>query len=189
MPFRPLASSRSVRWRPQTGEGLEHLTIEPAEGGYRVRSVVVGSSEGRDFGAFYSAVIDSGWRVLSFRIEPSDGGRLALSSPEPGRWVDEDGFDRPDLTGCVDIDLSATPFTNTLPIRRLGLTRADGEVTLPVLYVPFGDLAPKPAVQFYRALEDGRRYRFENGDRSFATDLPLDEDGLVLDYPNLFKRL
>jgi uncharacterized protein len=189
MLFRPLASPCSARWRPVEGEGLEHLTIRPSDGGCLVRSAVVGSFEGRAYGAFYSAVIDSGWRTLSFRVQACDGRRLALSSPEPGRWTDEEGFAREDLNGCIDIDLSATPFTNTLPIRRLGLSRADGEVALTMLYVPFDTLDPFPDIQFYRAIEDGRLYRFENDDRSFAADLPLDEDGLVLDYPTLFNRL
>lgn len=189
MLFRPLVSPRSVRWRPAEGEGLEHLTIQPSEGGYRVRSAVVGAFEGHTYGVSYSAVIDAGWRVLSFRIEASDGRRLALSSPEPGRWFDEDGFARGDLDGCIDIDLSATPFSNTLPIRRLGLTTAEGEVALTMLYVPFDTFEPYPDTQFYRAIEDARLYRFLNDDRSFAADLPLDEDGLVLDYPHLFKRL
>lgn len=189
MLFRPLASPRSVRWRAVDGEGLEHLTIEPSEGGYRVRSSVVGSRDGRDYDAFYSMMIDAGWRVLSVRIETSEGRRLALASPEPGRWIDEDSFARDDLAGCIDIDLSATPFTNTLPIGRLGLREADGEVALSMLYVPFDTLEPVPDVQFYRAIEDGRLYRFGNDDRSFAADLPLDENGFVIDYPSLFKRL
>ena len=67
MLFRPLASPRSVRWRAVDGEGVEHLTIEPSEGGYRVRSSVVGSQDGRDYGAFYSMVIDGTFvRVVSW---------------------------------------------------------------------------------------------------------------------------
>ena len=189
MLFRPLASSRSIRWRPADGEGLEHLSIVPAKGGIKVRSVVAGALHGRTYGASYDIQLDAGWRVRSFRGETVNGNRLALRSPEPGRWIDEDGAPRPDLDECLDIDLSATPFSNTLPIRRLALRRADGEVRLTMLYVPFDTLEPVPDVQFYRAIEDRRLYRFENDDRSFAADLPLDEDGIVEDYPRLFKRL
>ena len=42
------------------------------------------------------------------------------------------------------------------------------------------------------ATPTGGRYRFESlteGAVSFTAELPLDGDGLVLDYPNLFRRV
>ena len=36
-----------------------------------------------------------------------------------GHWADGSGAELPDLAGCVDVDIAVTPFTNTLPIRRL----------------------------------------------------------------------
>jgi len=32
-----------------------------------------------------------------------------------------DGRLVPELEGCMDVDISVTPFTNTLPIQKLGL--------------------------------------------------------------------
>ncbi len=54
-----------------------------------------------------------------------------------GHWRKADGTALPQFDGCVDIDLAGTPFTNTLPIRRLGLTRQSGTARLNMLYVPF----------------------------------------------------
>ena len=43
--------------------------------------------------------------------------------------------------------------------------------------------------QAYTRLGD-RLYLFENLDGSgFRAELPVDEDGIVLDYPNLFRRV
>ena len=39
--FRPL-SLKTVRWRPLQGEGLEHLTVRPVDGGIRAESVIIG---------------------------------------------------------------------------------------------------------------------------------------------------
>ena len=36
--------------------------------------------------------------------------------------------------------------------------------------------------------DGGGLYRFESLDGGFTADLPVDPDGLVLDYPGLFKR-
>lgn len=38
-------------------------------------------------------------------------------------------------------------------------------------------------------IEQDRIYRYEATDRSFAADLVVDEDGLVVDYPGLFGRV
>jgi uncharacterized protein len=50
-------------------------------------------------------------------------------------------------------------------------------------------LTVKLQPQAYTRLAE-RLYRFENLDGSgFTADLPLDQDGLVLDYPGLFRRV
>ena len=43
-----------------------------------------------------------------------------LADGEDG-WTTRGGAAMPELEGCVDVDISATPVTNILPIRRLGL--------------------------------------------------------------------
>ena len=45
---------------------------------------------------------------------------LSLTGDGAGRWQ-IDGRDAPDLDGCLDLDIQVTPFTNSLPIRRLDL--------------------------------------------------------------------
>jgi hypothetical protein len=58
-----------------------------------------------------------------------------------------------------------------------------------MVYIPFSTFAPTIDEQRYRCLEAGRLYRYEAVDRSFAADLTVDEDGLVVDYPGLFHRV
>ena len=51
------------------------------------------------------------------------------------------------------------------------------------------DLTVHPQSQSYTRLAD-RLYLFENFDGSgFRAELPVDEDGIVLDYPDLFRRV
>lgn len=186
--FRPLPL-KTVRWRPLEGEGLEHLTIGPSEAGIRASSVLVGERGGRPYGVRYTIDCNAAWTVMSFNIDTTDGQRLSLASNGKGHWRDAEGTHLSAFDGCIDIDLAGTPFTNTLPIRRLGLKPADGTAKLTMLYVPFDTFEPFPDGQNYTYLEEGRLYRYEAEDRSFAADLPVDEDGLVMDYPTLFKRL
>jgi uncharacterized protein len=186
--FRPLAL-RTVRWRPLEGQGLEHLTLRPVADGIVADGVVIGERGGTPYGARYHVECDPGWRVRNFRVETTSGKRLSLRSDGEGRWQGEDGALLPDFDGCIDIDLAASPFTNTLPIRRLNLTPSAGTAELQMLYVPFDTLEPVRDGQHYTCLEEDRLYRYAAEDRSFAADLPVDEDGLVTDYPALFERL
>lgn len=190
--FRAL-SPKTVRWRPLEGEGLEHLTIGPAVGDegptIHAESVVIGERGGSAYGIRYCIDCDTTWHVLSFSIETTSGKRLALSSDGKGHWRTEAGTALPVFDGCIDIDLAGTPFTNTLPIRRLGLTPQSGTAKLMMLYVPFDTFEPFPDGQRYTCLIEGRLYRYEAEDRSFSASLPVDEDGLVTDYPTLFERL
>jgi hypothetical protein len=51
------------------------------------------------------------------------------------------------------------------------------------------DLTLHPQPQAYTRLAD-RRYLFENLDGSgFTAQLAVDDDGIVLDYPSLFRRV
>ena len=49
-----------------------------------------------------------------------------------------------------------------------------------------------PVRQRYTCLEarpDGGLYRYEGFSTGFVADLPVDADGLVLDYPGVFRRV
>jgi hypothetical protein len=186
--FRAL-DTRSVRWRPAQGGGLEHLTIRSVNGAIVARSVVIGARGGAPYGVSYTIVCDSDWRVRVLDLKTTDDRRLHLSSDGSGHWSDHDGQSLPVFDGCIDIDLAGTPFTNTLPIRRLDLDTDRGDVKLSMVYVPFDTFSPKIDGQCYRCLQSGRLFRYQALDRSFATDLSVDDDGLVIDYPTLFERV
>jgi hypothetical protein len=58
---------------------------------------------------------------------------------------------------AVDVDISITPFTNTLPIGRLKLHTGESQEILAV-YICMPDLAISTDRQRYTCLEAGRRY-------------------------------
>jgi hypothetical protein len=179
---------RSVRWRAASGIGLEHLTLTLDEQGARARSVVVGARSGRSYGAFYELVCGTDWHVLRLDLETTDGRVVALRSNGQGRWTDGSGTPLAEFDGCLDLDLAGTPFTNTLPIRRRDWVE-NAPVELAVLYIPFDNFEPVLDRQRYICLKAKRLFRYEAADRSFVADLPIDEDGLVIDYPQLFERV
>ncbi|MEA3167022.1 MAG: uncharacterized protein QOJ26_1906, partial [Thermoplasmata archaeon] len=55
-------------------------------------------------------------------------------------------------------------------------------------YVDLPSLAVKPDLQRYTRLSE-RRYLFESPASGFARDIDVDDDGLVVTYPGLFRRV
>jgi hypothetical protein len=188
MSFRML-DARTVRWRPAQGGGLEHLTVRLENGTIVARSTVIGARGGTPYGVSYTIVCDAGWGVRSLALATTDDRRLHLSSDGIGHWSDQDGRRLPQFDGCMDVDLAGTPFTNTLPIRRLDLGVGREPVSMFMVYVPFDTFAPMIDGQSYRCLQPGRLYRYQALDCSFSADLSVDGDGLVIDYPTLFERV
>jgi hypothetical protein len=89
---------------------------------------------------------------------------------------------------CLDIDIWPTPFTNSFPIRREPMAVGERrQFRMAWIFAP--DLTVHPQSQAYTRLAD-RLYLFENLDGSgFRAELAVDEDGIVLDYPELFRRV
>ena len=97
------------------------------------------------------------------------------------------------VTGCIDVDIGVTPVTNMLPIGRLAL--AEGEArAIRAAYVPLpsqienGRLLPRPADQRYTCLVPNERYHYEGLFRSFAAELVIDDRGIIVTYPDTFRR-
>jgi hypothetical protein len=182
--------SRTVvaRWKDWSGEGLEHLVLQERNDGVSAESLVLTPPEDTAVAAWYRIVCDPGWRVRRLEVSLLDEPRrIELSSDGAGRWTDTVGTPRPDLAGAIDVDLTATPFTNTLPIRRLHLAAGQAE-TIRVVYVRFPELEVTISRQRYTCLEPRRRYRYESVDSDFTREIEVDEDGLVVTYPGLFRR-
>jgi hypothetical protein len=144
--------------------------------------------------------VDGGaWsRSLTLRRDASSGAWSADTSaagtgPErPPGLVDDAYF----LADALDCDLGLCPFTNTMPIlrHRLHTTDPAPRQELLMAFVDVPSLAVLPSRQGYSQVAgpsaDGISVvRFESLDSTFRSDLTVDPDGLVLDYPQLANRL
>jgi hypothetical protein len=116
---------------------------------------------------------------------------IRLESDGLGNWANEWGHSAPELKGCFDVDITATPFTNTLPIRRLRLAPGQS-AEIKVVYITIPEMQVRVEPQEYTCLETssaGGRFRFESLSDGFTAVITVDADGLVQDYPGLFKRV
>jgi hypothetical protein len=184
---------RDVMWTPWVDAGLEHLRLVQSDGIVSADSVVIGIEENTPFRIRYEIRCDAGWRVRELKVLSltGEGKGIKVLADGEGRWNTAAGDPVPRLDGCIDADISATPFTNTLPIRRLMLEPGES-IDLAVAYLAVPSLRIETEPQRYTCLErsaEGGTYRLESLDGGFTAELPVDTEGLVLDYPSLFRRV
>ncbi|HZP51050.1 putative glycolipid-binding domain-containing protein [Actinocrinis sp.] len=104
-----------------------------------------------------------------------------------------DGEPRADLAGALDCDLACSPVTNTMPIIRHGLQHGphdSGTLRFVMAFVQVPTLRVVASQQSYTHLdlaEEAARVRYASG--SFVSDLTVDRDGLVVDYPTMAHRI
>jgi len=190
------AAPRNVYWQPWNEPGLEHLHATFAADGVRAIGLILRKLGTAHLRCRYELEADAAGRTrkLTFAVMASGdtaGNRLALESDGDGNWR-VNGEARADLAGCFDPDIQITPFTNTLPIRRLGLD-AGASADIRVVYVPLPDLTPRPVEQRYTCIEKlgpgGGCYRYDGLFRNITAELAVDADGVVTDYPETFRRV
>jgi len=172
-------------WRDRETGMLEHGTLvgdgTPAPA---LRGIVLPQDEPIEIS--YRVDCDGRWLTRRVRVEVVDTETgsdrfIEFTTDGNGRWVLH-GESRPDLQGCLDVDLGFSPSTNTLPIRRLGL--AVGEAAdIKVAWVLWPSLMVQAAEQRYERLTE-QRYRFRTGD--FSAVLVVGPEGLVRDYEGLW---
>jgi hypothetical protein len=187
------ARCRTICWTPiwnkeLQGVGLEHLLLEP-----RVAdSVVLAFDEKHGpFRLAYRLTWDESWQLRDADLVVSterSTQSLSLQTDGQGRWRHANGRAIDELDGCMDIDIWPTPFTNSFPIRRVPMAVGERrQFRMAWIFAP--DLAVHPQPQAYTRLGD-RLYLFENLDGTgFRAELPVDEEGIVTDYPDLFRRV
>lgn len=171
-----------VRWSSWTGDTLEVLRLGWENEGWTAEGVVGGID------IQYAVRLDADWNVRQFVLfRDAEEPDLWLARDIAGRWGEVNGVYRRELDGCADVDLVSSPFTNTLPIRRLGL--AVGQQTeLTVAWIDHETLQVAPVRQRYQRLAE-RTWRYESLETGFDVEFEVDGHGLVLDYPGEFRRV
>ncbi len=179
-------TTESILWRGLYLLGYEACRLISLNARWHLTGTAVFSHEQQPCRLDYLVVCDSGWHTLSGKVEGWLGNRtidveLAVDSDHHWRL---NGVERPEVAGCIDLDLNFSPSTNLLPIRRLGLAVGQAaEVKAAWLRFPSFELEPLP--QQYRRLDE-TVYRYESAGGQFVADLQVNATGFVTDYPGFW---
>jgi hypothetical protein len=184
-------AQRHLYWQAVGLPGLEHLQIEENSQGIVADGLILRHEGDAGRRLHYHLRCDPQWRVQSLEVrlldQPDDP--LIITSDGAGHWANDRGQPIPALDGCTDVDVSWTPFTNTLPIRRLGLKPGEAR-SIDVVFIDPPALHAQQMAQRYTNLDaNGHLYRYESVVSGFTADLQVDDKGFVIDYPGLWQRI
>lgn len=173
---------REVLWTALEDRGFEHLLLSTSATAVNADGIIIRRNGDSSYRAQYFIVCDGDWNVRLVEI----AGRLKLTADGQGLWQDAAGNPVPALEGCFDLDILASPFTNTLAIRRLRLD----EGTVATIDIVFID--PRHGT-FHRSRQrymriGAHRYHYASLESGFESELPVDDDGLLIEYPGYFRR-
>lgn len=181
-------------WVPVTEPGIEHLKLTELPHRVTASGLIIGLSHNNPYRVHYEIGCDAHWGVRRVDIQQLDiPGEQAvyLVSDGAGHWATADGEPLPAFDGCQDVDISITPFTNTIPIRRLDL-KAGQSVDIKALHITVPAMTLKAMGQRYTCLDlndTGGVYRYESLDSGFTAELTADRDGIVINYPGGWRRV
>ncbi len=174
------ADGYTARWQRWDHDGDETLNLRWENEGWTVTGEV-----GRE-AVTYVLRLSSTWQMRQFLLfRDLDQPDLWLGTDGNGRWGELNGAHRPDLDGSADIHLSCTPFSPTLPIRRLRLEIGETAI-VPVATV---DVETLGVVRVEHRYTHTSLRTWEHVDEAGTTTVfDVDEFGLVRDLPHRFRR-
>lgn len=180
-----------IIWKREDDQSntFETLQFRKTKNEFIAKSIVNGILEGQPILIEYQVVIDKDWVVKEVQIKSLIGSskNIILKSNLKGKWYNEQNQEIPEFEGCIDIDISITPLTNSLPINRLKNV-LEQRTRITVLYFDIENWKFKKVEQFYTNIAHNL-YKYEGVFRNYAANIPTDNFGFVTTYPKLFKRI
>jgi len=181
---------RIASWQSANNNiATENCRIHKTDDGFIIESVVNGILNDTPTYCAYKIRTNQNWETQEFTVYTWIGWEektVYMKKDASGNWENE-GRDTTEFKDCIDIDISTTPFTNTLPIRRLQLEIGASKV-ISVVYINAAKQTVEPCRQIYTRLSPNT-YRYQDAHNNFSAELTVDDEGLVIDYPKLWRRL
>jgi uncharacterized protein len=178
---------RSLIWQRMDEVSTEYFGLWKDADGWQLRGTVVAALDATPVKIRYGVICDGVWETKAVHIavrRESAEEPLHFAVGDDGQWATRGG-PIPLAGRFADVDISLTPATNTLPIRRLGLEVGESaEVKAMWVGLPSGEL--EPLAQIYTRI-DTNLYQYQSG--SFQANIEVDELGLVTRYADMWRRV
>lgn len=178
--------TKQLHWRSLENNTTERCIIDADEEGTTIIGMI-NSIGTEDVSMVYSVAINEKWEPIIVSLTGNIGNYEIdefYMRMEGNTWLKND--ESKEFAGCDFVDISLTPFTNTLPIRSLNLQPGESKI-INVLYFDVVGAEVKAVQQQYTCV-DKHHYRFQNVPNDFEAVIEVDDEGFVINYPGLFER-
>lgn len=192
--MRGMGETHSIVWRRLDRPGHDAATLTRTSDGWRIDGAAVWVEEGLPCRLVYRVACDAAWRTVGATVTGAIGrGAIdaTITVDAAQRWR-LNGEPHPAVDNCIDVDLSFTPATNLLPIRRLALAPGQ-QADAPAAWLRLTPAAPNqptldPLHQTYRRVDE-TTWRYHADDLSFSAELKVNVVGFVTAYPPLWQAV
>ncbi len=140
------------------------------------------------FAIAYDLALTANWDIREVAIKSLLDGRTIRLVHRGNQWHDGEGKHLAEFDGVELVDISISPFTNTLPIKRLHFEGGRSQ-KVDIIYFDENLFSLQRLQQIY-SRRNVRTYRYQDiMQPDFVSDIVVDDDGLVVDFPGLFRRV
>jgi uncharacterized protein len=177
-----------VLWQRVGHTSLEHFRLSKVLEMYVLQGVLLSRAETVPQQIHYAVACGTDWITRHVHVTMIAGSRhqrLELQRDQYGVWRRGSEV-LPAFDGISDVDLQITPATNTLPIRRLQLGVGEAADT-DALWVRFPGLELDRLPQRYTRTAE-KQYTYESGSGEFRAKLDVDDEGVVVQYGDIWRQ-
>ncbi|NIK12565.1 hypothetical protein FHR85_001980 [Alkalibacillus almallahensis] len=175
-------------WEHLEDFGCEFLGIGNENNGIITTGIIITSEQHKPYKINYTVRLDQSWKTKKLILNVDNKENLEIISDGFGNWYTGDGKKINELSGAIDIDISATPFSNTLPINRFEW-ETNQKRDFEMVYISVSSLETFKVKQSYTYLQrNGNIREFLYQSYGFESIIYVDDNGFVTFYPELFER-
>ncbi|HSE61759.1 MAG TPA: putative glycolipid-binding domain-containing protein [Candidatus Saccharimonadales bacterium] len=180
--------TRKIIWQALAWQGEERFEIIFDESFIRASGNLAGETEeGEVYALAYTIILSPEWRIETATIQNDRTGKNLQLTHQKNHWFDGAGKHLAEFDGLEYIDISLTPFTNTLPIKCEDFTSEPGRHKVSTIYIDLPSFDLYATNQFYTKLGPFTFAYEDEETPDFNAAIQVDEDGLVTDYQCLFE--
>jgi uncharacterized protein len=111
----------TILWQDISNGALDYCRLDLGPNGLRLAGTVLTPAYGEPREIRYLVAADENGLTRRVELEPGNGSMRVLLADGAGHWQWEGGAELIGVAGSLDVDLTITPATNTLAIRRLNI--------------------------------------------------------------------
>jgi uncharacterized protein len=159
------------------------------DNGIYAHGLAVGKTDANiPFAIEYNLILTINWDIKEMLIKSLLDERVIQLVHAGNQWYDGKGQHLAEFEEVDLVDISISPFTNTLPIKRLQF-KDEQLQKIDIIYFDENKFSLRRVQQICSQI-DKQAYRYQDILLpDFVSEITVDEDGLVIDFPGIFKRV